>query len=118
MEKDYKLLFEQQQVIIERIKRDIKKLEDLHNEVNETKVEMDDNTSESVFDEESLYLYLSGEDEDEDEEEHFDETNMSNNLRIALGLGRKSDCYNNLSWTPPSRSGLDNSEPLLQNERK
>ena len=81
---------------------------------------MDDNISESVFDEESLYLYLSGEDEDEDEdeEEHFDETNMSNNLRIALGLSEKSDFYHDLSWTPPSRSGLDNSEPLLQNERK
>ena len=31
MEKDYKLLFEQQQVIIERIKSDLEKLEDLHN---------------------------------------------------------------------------------------
>ena len=49
---------------------------------------------------------------------YFYEAYMSNILGIALGLGEKSDFYNDLSWAPPSRSGLDNSEPLLQNERK
>ena len=30
----------------------------------------------------------------------------------------KSDFHNDLSWTPPSQSGLNNSQPLIKNKRK
>lgn len=103
----YKTLFEKQKVIIERMKKDIETIERIQQDITQkgngeekNQNQLEDSKSSSFFDsdEESIDL---------------DETNMSDNLRLALGLGEKTDFYNNLSWTPPSRSGLDNSKPLI-----
>ena len=111
---DYKELFEKQKVIIERMKKDIEILEKIQKgfESQTEYIEDYDHNNDSLNDSESYYS------ESDNEHINFDESNISDNLRLALGLGTKSDFYNDLSWTPPSRSGLDNSQPLMKNERK
>lgn len=113
---NYKHLFEKQKVIIERMKKDIEFLEKIQKDFeSQTEyIEDYDHDNNSFNDSESYYT----ESDSDNESIDFDESNISNNLRLALGLGTKSDFYNGLSWTPPSRSGLDNSQPIIKNERK
>lgn len=127
MEKKYKLLFKQQQVIINRIKKDFDILEKMHNEIKNCESMENENMLVNQDDEKSEDLYLSSENEDSDDyvDEYVDlehsNVNMSNNLRIGLGWKEKNDFDNNfdeLPWTPPTHSGLDNSEPLIKNTRK
>lgn len=111
---DYKKLFEKQKVIIERMKKDIEILEKIQKDFESQKefIEDYDHDNNSFNDTDSYYS------ESDNESINFDESNISDNLRLALGLGTKSDFHNDLSWTPPSRSGLDNSQPLIKNKRK
>jgi hypothetical protein len=106
----YNSLFEKQKVIIERIKRDIETLDKLHNEYKMNELKNDELENDEVESDSSV---VSNENLD------FEDANISDNLRLALGLGTKSDFYNELSWTPPSRSGLDNSNPIIsKNQHK
>ena len=112
---EYACLFKEQQLIINRMKNNIEKLEKIQRQIEEKN--NDDNTSTSEYENENnSYLYSSDE---EDESINFEESNISNNLRQALGLEEKTNFYNELSWTPPAKSGLNNSTPLINNnERK
>ena len=111
---NYKELFEKQKVIIERIKSDIEQLEKIQKDYESQREYIEDyEHDENTFNDSDSYFS-----ESDNESIDFDQSNISDNLRIALGLGEKTDFYNDLSWTPPSRSGLDNSEPLINHQRK
>lgn len=58
--------------------------------------------------------------EDEEEETEVDHLqNMSPNLMRALGLTVPDELEKmNVEWKPPDHSGLDNSEPLVENDLK
>ena len=111
---NYKELFEKQKVIIERMKKDIESLEKIQKDFESQREYIEDyEHDENTLNDSDSYFS-----ESDNESIDFDQSNISDNLRLALGLGTKTDFYNDLSWTPPARSGLDNSQPLINNQRK
>lgn len=112
-EDTYKKLFEKQKVIIERMKKDIETIERIQQDIDSQKRKIEEKSQDQLEGSEYGSFFDS-----DDESIDLDETNMSDNLRLALGLSAKTDICNNLSWTPPSRSGLDNSKPLIQPKNK
>ena len=110
---NYKQLFEKQKVIIERIKNDITMLEKIQKDYETQKAYIEDyEHDESTLNDSESYS------ENDDESINFDDSNISDNLRLALGLEKKSHLHDDLSWTPPAKSGLDNSQPLIKNNKK
>ena len=110
---NYKRLFEKQKVIIERIKNYITMLEKIQKDYETQKAYIEDyEHDKSTLNDSESYS------ENDDESINFDDSNISENLRLVLGLETKSDFHNDLSWTPPSKSGLDNSQPLIKNNKK
>ena len=108
----YKILFEKQKEIIDRMKKELEALEKILKKLDSREENIKEKNQNHLEDSESGSDLF---DSDDDEESYdLNETNMSDNIRLDLGLGTKTDFYNNLSWTPPNKSGLDNSQPLIQ----
>lgn len=112
-EDTYKTLFEKQRVIIDRMKKEMDSLEKIQKKLDSKRERIDNDELEdsSSIDSNSAFF------ESDTESIDLDEANISDNLRIALGLQPKCGAIENTIWRPPSISGLDNSDPLIDKKK-
>ena len=115
---------DQQQEIIEKMKIHIKNLEELQCEMNEKienfKVSRPEYNYQSESEEDDeWYNNLSDDDFDNESYDDFnpENANISLNLIKDLGMSGYKNIVDSLknedNWVPPSRSGIDNSKPLI-----
>lgn len=127
MDDNIKKCWDQQQEIINKLKLHIEKLEELQSEMNgkienfkvsvaESKYqsESEDDDSEE-WDDEDLSEYDF--ENDSDGEFNPENANISLNLIKDLGMSGYKNMVDSLKnedkWVPPTRSGLNNSKPLI-----
>jgi len=105
MKQDLIELLEEQNNMIKFVKYNLVKIENNQKIINEKISKLlNNNDSNSDSDNDSL---------------DFDTNNMSDNLLQSIGLEVKNDNTNiNNKWIPPIFSGLNNSEPIINNIKK
>ena len=126
MNENIKKCWDQQQEIINKLKLHIEKLEDLQYEMNEKLENFKVSTTESKYQSDSDNESEEWDDEDlseyDFENDYNDEFNPENanislNLIKDLGMSGYKNMVDSLKnedkWVPPTRSGLNNSNPLV-----
>ena len=115
MNKDILDLVIEQNRLIKNIKYNFLLLESNQRILNE-KIDkiFNDSSSESENESSSDNSSYSYNSENSDNESiDYSSMNISENLFNSLGLEKKQNTIIENNWTPPQKSGLDNSEPLL-----